>query len=101
MKRIVHALNLSKRHAVAISSPVPKTARPGNGRERVTHPSEGAGGWMGRAGKIEGEAAYQERKRAWETASQPLVPSRFPSHDRPQHRGPERGGPERDYGPSR
>ena len=47
------------------------------------------------------EAAYQERRRVWERASQPLVPSRFPSHDKPQRCGPERGGPERDYGPSR
>ena len=51
--------------------------------------------------EIYGEEAYQNRKRAWERASQPLVPSRFPSHDRPQRRGPERGGPERDSGPSR
>ena len=50
--------------------------------------------------EVEGEAAYQERRRAWEKANQPLVPSRFPS-DRPQHRGPEQGGPERDSGPSR
>ncbi len=33
--------------------------------------------------EIYGEQAYEERKRAWERASQPLVPSRFPSHDRP------------------
>ena len=45
--------------------------------------------------EIYGEQAYEERKRAWERASQPLVPSRFPSHDRPEHRGPER-----DNGPS-
>ena len=51
--------------------------------------------------EIYGEQAYEERKRAWERASPPLVLSRFPSHDRPQRRGPERGGPERDYGPSR
>ncbi len=42
--------------------------------------------------EICGEQAYEERKRAWERASQPLVPSRFPSHDRPQHRGPVRTG---------
>ena len=51
--------------------------------------------------EIYGEQAYEKRKRAWERASQPLVPSRFPSHDKPQRRGPERGGPERDSGPSR
>ena len=51
--------------------------------------------------EIHGEQAYEKRKRAWERASQPLVPSWFPSHDRPQRRGPEHGGPERDYGPSR
>ena len=51
--------------------------------------------------EIYGEQAYEERKRAWERASQPLVPSRLPSHDRPQRRGPERGEPERDSGPSR
>ena len=50
--------------------------------------------------EIHGEQAYEKRKRAWERASQPLVPSRFPS-DRPQHQGPEQGGPERDSGPSR
>ena len=51
--------------------------------------------------EIYGEQAYEERERVWERASQPLVPSRFPSHDKPQRRGPERGGPERDYGSSR
>ena len=51
--------------------------------------------------EIYGEQAYEERKPAWERASPPLVPSRFPSHDRPQRLGPERGGPERDCGPSR
>ena len=44
--------------------------------------------------EIYGEQAYEEQAR--ERASQPLVPSQFPSHDRPQRRGPER-----DYGPSR
>ena len=56
---------------------------------------------MDQVREVDGEEAYQKRKRAWERASQPLVPSRFPSHDRPQRRGPERGGPERDSGPSR
>ena len=40
--------------------------------------------------EIYGEQAYEERKRAWERASQPLVPSQFPSHNKPQRRGPER-----------
>ena len=51
--------------------------------------------------EIYGEQAYEERKRTRERASQPLVPSRVPSHDRPKHLGPECGGPERDSGPSR
>ena len=51
--------------------------------------------------EVYGEQVYEERKRARERASQPLVPSRFPSRDRPQRRGPEPGGPERDSGPSR
>ena len=48
--------------------------------------------------EIYGEQAYEERKRAWERASQPR-PSRLPSS--PQRRGPERGEPERDHEPSR
>ena len=52
--------------------------------------------------EVYGEQAYEERKRAWErAASQPLVPSQFPSHDRTQRCGPERGGQDRDSGPSR
>ena len=46
--------------------------------------------------EIYGEQAYEEQKRARERASQPPVPSRFPSHDKPQRRGPDRGS-----GPSR
>ena len=46
--------------------------------------------------EIYGEQAYEEQKRARERASQPPVPSRFPSHDKPQRRGPDR-----DSGPSR
>ena len=53
------------------------------------------------AGNSSGSFAEQERKRAWERASQPRPPLRLPSHDRPERRGPERGGPERDSGASR
>ena len=47
-----------------------------------------------------GSFAEQERKRAWERASQPRPPLRLPSHDRPERRGPERGGPERTPAPA-
>ena len=40
--------------------------------------------------EICGEQAYEGRKRAWERASQLLVPSQFPSRDRPQRCRPER-----------
>ena len=37
--------------------------------------------------EIYGEQAYEERKRAWERASQPRPPLRLPSHDRPERTG--------------
>ena len=63
--------------------------------------SVNSGATRSRCGRSTESRLMRSRKRVWERASQPLVPSRFPSHDRPQRRGPERGGPERDSGPSR
>ena len=46
---------------------------------------------MEQVGEVDGASAYEKMRRTVERASQPLMPSQFPSHD----------GPERDYGPSR
>ncbi len=51
--------------------------------------------------ELDGERAYEKMRRAVERASQPPMPSQFPSSKGSASRGPKRGDPERDYGPSR